>query len=75
MPRSAASPWRRLGFAVIVLSLLVGICLPFFVDLVARDAPEVRAGVVDYSRWGPLTKPVQRKAAYSSSSGRPLGSP
>ncbi|HEX7944205.1 MAG TPA: adenylate/guanylate cyclase domain-containing protein, partial [Phenylobacterium sp.] len=54
-----ASPWRRFAFAIIVLSLLAGICLPFFVDLVARDAPEARAGVVDYSHWRPLTKPVE----------------
>ena len=51
-----ASPWRRFAFAIIVLSLLAGICLPFFVDLVARDAPEARAGVADYSHWRPLTK-------------------
>jgi len=60
-PADTAAPrasGRRVGFAILVLVALCALCAPLFVDLVARDAPHARAGVVSYAGWGPLTRPV-----------------
>src|SRR5689334_16619087 len=54
----AGANGRRVGFAILVLVVLCALCGPLFVDLVARDAPQARAGVVSYAGWGPLTRPV-----------------
>jgi adenylate cyclase len=43
------------------MALLAALCAPFFIDLVAHDAPRARGGVMDYARWGPLNAPVQLK--------------
>ena len=53
-----SSPGRRVAFAVAVLGLLSLLILPFFVDMVARDGPKARDGVVSFAQWGPLTAPV-----------------
>src|SRR6185436_16320664 len=55
---AASSQRRRVAFAVLVLGLLTLLILPFFVDVVARDAPQAKGGVVDFARWGPLKAPV-----------------
>ena len=60
-PRTRAAPssqGRRVAFAVLVLGLLSLLILPFFVDLIARDAPRARNGVVNFAQWGPLKAPV-----------------
>ena len=56
-PRAAGG--RRLGLALLVVAALCLVCAPFFSDSIAHDAPKVRAGVVDYSGWGPLKAPVE----------------
>ena len=55
----AASPLRRLLFGILVLGLLAALCGPLFVNLKAAGAPTARAGIVDYTRWGPLEAPVE----------------
>ena len=60
-PPSAVSPLRRFALAALLLTLLAGICAPFFIDPIARDAPQARGGQVDFTRWGPLTAPVELK--------------
>ena len=57
--RLAASPARRFVFAVILLTLLAGLCSPFFIDPVASGAPQARDGVISYAHWGPLSAPVR----------------
>ena len=60
-PRARAarsSQGRRVGFAVLVLGLLSLLVLPFFGDLIARDAPRARNGVIRFAQWGPLKAPV-----------------
>jgi PAS domain S-box-containing protein len=54
----APSPVRRLLFALAALVLLCGVCAPFFADLVDRDAPHARNGIVDYGKAGPLDAPA-----------------
>ena len=61
---SGLSPNRRFVFAVVVLGLLCALCAPFFVDLVAHDAPRARSGVVSYAGWGPLSAPVELKGEW-----------
>src|SRR3954465_12764725 len=55
---AASSQRRRVAFAGLGPGLLTLLILPFFVDVVARDAPQAKAGVVDFTRWGPLKAPV-----------------
>src|SRR5690349_21223253 len=55
---SAPPPVRRLLFALLALALLCTLCAPFFTDVVDHDAPRARAGVVDYSHYGPLDAPA-----------------
>ena len=54
----AGASGRRVGFAILVLVALCALAAPLFVDLVARNAPQARAGVVSYAHWGPLSRPV-----------------
>jgi adenylate cyclase len=58
-PPAGAPPGQRLGLALLVVAVLCLICAPFFTDPIAHDAPQVHAGVVDYTRWGPLQAPVE----------------
>jgi len=55
---SAPPPVRRLIFALLALALLCALCMPFFADLADHQAPRAQAGVVDYSRYGPLDAPA-----------------
>ena len=63
-PIAAPSPARRVTFAAVILALLFALCAPFFIDFVAHDAPQARAGVMDYTRWGPLSAPVELKGEW-----------
>jgi adenylate cyclase len=56
---SADDPRRRLLFGVLVLGVMLALCAPLFVDLIARGAPGAVAGEVSFARWGPLTAPVE----------------
>ena len=58
---SGAARLRRFALAALLLVLLSGLCAPFFIDLVARNSPRARGGEIDFSRWGPLTAPVELK--------------
>ena len=57
----SASPVRRFASAALLLLLLAGLCAPFFIDPVARNAPLARDGVVSYVGWGRLNAPVALK--------------
>jgi adenylate cyclase len=61
---AAPSPTRRITFAAVILALLFALCAPFFLDPVAHDAPRARGGVADFSRWGPLSAPVELKGEW-----------
>ena len=50
---------RRFLYGIVVLLMLGALCAPFFTELIAGNAPKVRAGTVDFSRWGPLDAPVE----------------
>lgn len=50
---------RRLWFGILVLGLMLALCAPMFVDLIARSAPQPVAGEISYRDWGPLTAPVE----------------
>jgi adenylate cyclase len=50
---------RRFVYGVLVLLLLGALCAPFFTELIAQNAPRVRAGTADYRNWGPLKSPVE----------------
>ena len=53
-------PTRRHSLlALLVVALMCALCAPFFADQIAHEAPKPQAGVVDFSRWGPLDRPVQ----------------
>jgi adenylate cyclase len=55
-PAETGGQWR---FGLFMLSVLCLVCSPFFINRIARDAPDVENGAVDFSRWGALTRPVQ----------------
>ena len=55
---------QRFALAVILIVLLAALCAPFLVDPIAHDAPRPKAGIVDLSRWGPLTAPVELKGQW-----------
>jgi adenylate cyclase len=55
----AGPGWRRTALALVVAGLLSLLCASFFVDQIAHDAPRARGGVADFSRFGPLTRPVE----------------
>jgi adenylate cyclase len=55
----AKTQLRRFLYGLLVLLLLGALCAPFFTELIAQNAPRVRGGVADYSRWGPLDQPVE----------------
>ncbi len=63
-PRPTPSPLRNFAFAFVVLALLGALCTPFFIDLVARDAPQARGGVINFTGWGPLSAPVALKGEW-----------
>src|SRR5436190_10690250 len=74
--RTRVSAGRRLAFASLVLGLLCLAISPFFFDAIARDGPQARDGVIDYSRWGALTRPVELKGDWKLSwRGGPGGPP
>ncbi len=48
--------WR---FGLFMLFVLCIVCSPFFINRIARGAPDVVNGTIDFSRWGALSRPVQ----------------
>jgi adenylate cyclase len=55
--RPRAALWR-LVYSLGAVAFLCALCAPLFVDTVDHAAPAAVAGVIDYSRTGPLTRPV-----------------
>ncbi|WP_156678068.1 adenylate/guanylate cyclase domain-containing protein [Sphingomonas profundi] len=49
----------RLLFGILVLGLMLALCAPMFVDLIAHDAPRAENGSISYRGWGRLAAPVQ----------------
>ncbi|TAL30812.1 MAG: GAF domain-containing protein [Phenylobacterium sp.] len=60
-----STPGRRLMFAVMVLSLLCLFISPFFVDVIDRNGPVAKDGVLSYAGWGPLDRPVEMEGGWS----------
>ncbi|MET0376604.1 MAG: adenylate/guanylate cyclase domain-containing protein [Rhizorhabdus sp.] len=57
-PRQLPGARGRLAFGLIVLGLMLALCAPMFVDLIASDSPVAKGGILSYRHWGRLTKPV-----------------
>jgi adenylate cyclase len=62
--RPRAAFWRLL-YSLAAVALLCALCAPLFIDNVDRDAPAAVGGVIDYSRSGPLTRPVSLGGAWT----------
>jgi adenylate cyclase len=60
-----ASQTRRLGFGIIILLFLCLFTAPFYVNTVARDAPDVKQGVITFKDWGALNRPVELKGYWT----------
>ncbi len=52
---------QRLVFSLVAVILLCALCAPVFVNSIDYGAPKATAGVVDFSRFGALDKPVELK--------------
>ena len=75
-PALRAGPWRLIQ-SLAAVAMLCLLCAPLFLDTVDHSAPKAVAGVIDYSRLGPLQSPVAlagdwRLAWRSGSPGPPL---
>jgi adenylate cyclase len=55
---------RRFGLALLVMAVLCVICGPFFIDRIAVNGPQARAGEISFRNWGPLNAPVPLKGAW-----------
>ena len=58
------APLRRFALAALLLTLLIGLCAPFFIDPIARNGPQAHGGQVDFAAWGPLSAPVELKGEW-----------
>jgi adenylate cyclase len=56
---------RRLLYSLLAVLLLCALCAPLFVDTVDHSAPKAAGGIVDYSRKGPLTAPVELRGQWT----------
>jgi adenylate cyclase len=63
-PAQATTARRTSLFAILVLAVLSLLCAPFFVDHIDHGAPRARDGMIDYSRWGPLNRPVELRGEW-----------
>jgi adenylate cyclase len=57
--RAALQLNQQWQFSLIILLVLSLVCAPFFINRIARDAPHVARGELDFTKWGALTRPVQ----------------
>jgi adenylate cyclase len=62
--RPRAALWRLL-YSLAAVAILCGLCAPLFVDSVDHGAPAAAGGVIDYSRYGPLTSPAPLSGVWS----------
>ncbi len=61
--REARPASLRFGlFMLVVLSL---VCAPFFIDTLAKNAPQVSNGRLDLTRWGSLDRPIELSGDWS----------
>ncbi|MEK6637547.1 MAG: adenylate/guanylate cyclase domain-containing protein [Pseudomonadota bacterium] len=60
-----ASQARRLGFGIIILLFLCLVTAPFYVNLVARDTPDVTQGVISFKNMDALSRPVELKGNWA----------
>lgn len=63
--RVATTPGRRLAFATLVLAVMCAAIAPFFYDLASREGPRARGGVIDFSAFGPLDRPVELQGEWT----------
>src|SRR5690348_16445694 len=77
-PARRGGVWRGLLLGLLILAGMMALLAPSFRDPIDRSAPPVRAGVVDYSRFGPLDSPVSLagrwRARWLAGAGLPAGS-
>jgi adenylate cyclase len=50
---------RRLLYGMIILLLLCLFTAPFYVNPVAKNAPDVKQGTISFAAWGALDRPVE----------------
>lgn len=75
MAQTALSPDRRsvafqmllprLGAAILLMIVLGALCAPFLMRPLASNAPQSRAGVVDFSDWDRLARPARLSGEWS----------
>ena len=61
----SASQARRLWFGIVILLFLCLFTAPFYVNTIAKDAPEVKQGVLSFGDWGALNRPVELKGNWA----------
>ncbi len=72
-PNQRVSKIRRFWFGIIILALLCLFTAPFYVNTVDLKAPKAKAGIVSFSEWGPLNKPVELSGDWTLIWRSPLG--
>jgi adenylate cyclase len=68
-----ASQARRLGFGIIILLFLCLFTAPFYVNLVAKNAPKVEAGTISFKSFGALSSPVELNGNWTFFWRSPIG--
>ncbi len=68
-----ASQARRLGFGIIILLFLCLVTAPFYANPIAKDAPDIKQGVVSFKQWGALSRPVELSGDWTFYWRSPLG--
>lgn len=61
--REARPASLRFGFFMLVVLSLV--CAPFFIDTLARNAPQVSNGQLNLTEWGRLERPIALKGDWA----------
>ena len=77
VPRRGGA-WRGLLLGLVILAGMMALLAPSFRSLIDPAGPPVHGGVVDYSRFGPLDRPVslagQWRATWLTGASLPAGS-
>ncbi|ANY21379.1 Adenylate cyclase 2 [Tsuneonella dongtanensis] len=55
----------RLGAALLLIGVLAALCAPFLISPLASGAPQARQGLVDFSGWSDLDRPVRLSGEWS----------
>lgn len=55
----------RLGATILLISVLVALCAPFLINPLASNAPEAKAGIVDFAGWDDFDRPARLAGEWS----------